>query len=71
MSVSGVPEVRDVLFWRVMAPRVKNKKQKHAPRSWKLTAETLADTKLARDIRDGLKDLVAGRHSRVRDDIDV
>jgi hypothetical protein len=54
-----------------MAQKVKNSKRKSAPRSWKATAEALADTKLARDIREGLKDLLAGKYSRVRDDIDV
>ncbi len=34
--------------------------------SWKATAETLSDHKLLKDIKEGLKDIKAGRISRVR-----
>ena len=37
--------------------------------SWKATAETLSDHKLLKDIKEGLKDIKAGRISRVRNKV--
>ena len=37
--------------------------------SWKDTAETLSDHKLLKDIKEGLKDIKAGRISRVRNKV--
>jgi len=39
--------------------------------SWKATAETLSDHKLLKDIKEGLKDIKAGRIRRVRKNIRV
>ena len=37
--------------------------------SWKATAETLSDHKLLKDIKEGLKDIKAGRIRRVRNKV--
>lgn len=37
--------------------------------SWKATAETLSDNKLLKDIKEGLKDIKAGKISRVRNKV--
>ena len=39
--------------------------------SWKATAETLSDSRLLRDIRSGLKDIKAGRISRISDEVNI
>jgi len=39
--------------------------------SWKATAETLSDSRLLRDIRSGLKDIKAGRISRISDKVNI
>jgi len=37
--------------------------------SWKATAETLSDHKLLKDIKEGLKDMKAGRIRKVRNKV--
>ena len=37
--------------------------------SWKATAETLSDHQLLKDIKEGLKDIKAGKISRVRNKV--
>jgi len=37
--------------------------------SWKATAETLSDYQLLKDIKEGLKDIKAGKISKVRNKV--